>query len=291
MIDRYQKGTPEQLVRLARWLNLRSGPAKTVDTIPLEAALKQRDLLLVYLDALAALKRWPEVDKILANEKTTLEPLLLELFRARAAKELGQDKAAALYWNHVQEIASQQPAWLSYVGGYAEKNGELDEAKKAFKALSADPRSARAGFAGLIRIGERLGDTTQLKETLERMVKQYPDDPAPANDLTYVNLLLNDSVVESEQKARAALEKNPSSFAARTTLALSYLRLNKLNDAKELYQKNPIDWANALPSWQAVYVSVVAATGQRHTAVSLAQMIDSRRLKPEEKDLIRKFVR
>jgi Tfp pilus assembly protein PilF len=290
MIAQYQKGSKEGILALGRWLNAKGIPEKTINVLLLEDALKDRDLLLVYLDALSTLKRWAEVDKILTNEKTSLEPVLLAIFKARAASELGQNKAAELYWRSAEDLAVQQPQWLSYLADYAAKNGEFNQAEKAYRLLSKISRTSRDGYNGLIQLAERRGRTQELRDILKEMGEQFPDELAIQNDIIYLGLLLNESVPNSVEKARQALDKNQDSYAARTTLALGFLRLSKIAEAKALYTASPINWSTALPGWQAVYVAVLGTSGQQNTAKALAKLIDTSKLKPEEKELIRRFL-
>ncbi|HYE33205.1 MAG TPA: hypothetical protein VEH27_17385 [Methylomirabilota bacterium] len=282
--------SPEQLLRTVRYLNQRREFEATIKLVKRAQALESRDLFLAYTDALAAVGYWLELQEIFQIAQLPIEPVLVELYRARIATELKDPAKANKHWEQVHWRAGDQPEPLLYVAEYAEKIGELNQAARAYRQLTKDPRHARSAFTSLIRITERQGDTAALKELVKTMVELYPNDPAPKNDLAYLNLLMNQEVGSSLQVAEQLVRDNPHLLAYRTTLALGYLRSGQNAKAKETYTGISFEWGSALPGWQAVYVGVMGAAGETGLLRQLARSIPFDRLKPQERELVKPWL-
>ena len=151
------------------------------------------------------------------------------------------------------------------------------------------PATAVPGYLGLIRVAEKRADTRQLRDIMAELSRQLPEDPAPKNDLAYLNLLFNEKVDDSTKTAQELVTALPDRAAYRTTLALGYLRKKQPQEALAAYDQTEINWSTALPGWQAVRAAVLAANGRDQEARSLALSINWDRLKPQERDLVSKL--
>ncbi|NDC00864.1 MAG: hypothetical protein EBZ83_05530 [Verrucomicrobia bacterium] len=265
---RWMAGNEEEQTALADFL-LRHGDAEGVLGIP---ASRKGRLFLLRLDALARLQRW-----------TTIR----EELQARAAQELRELSMADLRWKQAMAKAAGNPQKLEFLAKFAEKSGNLGMAADAYRAMTRFPAIAVPGYLGLIRIAEKKADTRQLRDLMAELSRQLPADPAPKNDLAYLNLLFQEKVDDSLRVSEELVAALPERPAYRTTLALAYLRKNQPEKALAAYPQTGIDWSSALPGWQAVHAAVLAANGQMEQARKLAASIPWERLKPEERDLIR----
>jgi tetratricopeptide (TPR) repeat protein len=277
-------------VEVGRWLNRQHEFAHTLELLSAPDALKDRDAFLVRVDALAALGKWKEARDELETPAAPLEPILRELYLARAAKELKLTPEADAHWRRVHLELSSKPEAMLYVAQYAEQIGELDEARKAYERLAAVPEFTDKGYAGMIRIAEELGGTRTLREIMRDLSARRPDDPAPENDFAYLNLLLNERIDTSKEVAQKLFDAHTNVMAFRNTLALAYLRLEKPAEAKKIYDGLNLDWRVLKPGWQAVHAAVVGANGETYLARTLARQIPLSALKPEEKALIQPWL-
>lgn len=289
-IAKYQGGGDAQLLALGRWLNNRREFPRTLEVVPLAKAVTTQDLYLVHCDALAGLLRWTDLARLLEQEKPPLPEWLAELYRARAARELKNENQAAAHWDQALALAASIPKALVHLGEYAEQIGELTEAAKAYQRLTRFDPFTRQAFMGLVRVQEKKGDTAALMRVMREMVKAYPKDSAPQNDLAYLELLMEANVEGARQVAEQLVARNPELLAYRTTLALAHLRRKDLPAARAAYEKATIVWDEALPGWQAVYVAVIGGLGQADLAKKLAPTIPQSRLKPEERELIKPWL-
>lgn len=282
----YAGGTEEERLALAEFLLRYGDPAGVLD---LPVVRKGRPFLL-RLDALARLQRWTGIreELVLASaQKDSLDPFFIEVFQARVSQELREISMADVRWKQALAKAAGNPPKMEFLANFAEKSGNLAMATEAYRSMVKFPATAVPGYLGLIRVAEKRGDTRELRNTMAELARQLPQDPAPKNDLAYLNLLFNEKVEDSLQAARELVASLPDRGAYRTTLALAYLRKHQPQQALAAYDQTSINWSTALPGWQAVRAAVLAANGREPEARSLALSINWERLKPEERDLVR----
>jgi tetratricopeptide (TPR) repeat protein len=277
-------------LEVARWLNRQREFKRAAELIPAADGNQSRDVFLARLDALAALGQWDEARAELESTTAPIEPVLREMYLARAARELKHLPEAEAHWRRVHLELGTQPEAALYVAEYAEKTGQIDEARKAYERLSSAPEFADTAFAALIRIGEQTGGTRTLREIMRDLSARRPDDPAPQNDFAYLNLLLNERVEQSRDTARKLHEAQPNIMAFRTTLALAHLRAGEPAEARKMYEGLDLDWTLLQPGWQAVHAAVVGENGEPNLARSLARQIPLAALKPEERLLIQPWL-
>jgi tetratricopeptide (TPR) repeat protein len=273
-------------VELARWLLRQREFARALEVLPLDTAVTNEDAFLVFLDAMAALGRWKELADVLARSGLPLDPALVELYRARAARELGQDRIASLHWGVAQSLAAANPALLWHVAQYAERLGEYDEAVKALRKLTGQRAGARPVFEALVRVLQRAGDLPQLRAVLREMTELFPDDPAVRNDDAWFSLLLREDIARARETALALVKQQPQVPAFRITLALAHLRAGDAASALAQLDALPLDWAQVLPAWQAVRVAALGAGGREEEARRLASALDLKRFRPAEQELV-----
>ena len=266
---------------------MRHGDAQGVLDLPVT---RRGRAFLLRLDALARLGRWPTIreELVLASaEKNALDPFFIEVFQARVAQEMREISMADVRWKQAMSKAAGNPQKLEFLANFAEKSGNLPMAAEAYRSMVKFPAAAVPGYLGLIRVAEKRADMRQLRDVLGELSRQLPEDPAPKNDLAYLNLLFNERIDDSLQISRDLVSALPDRAAYRTTLALAYLRKNESQKALAAYDETKIDWSAALPGWQAVRAAVLAANGREEEARRLAASINWDRLKPQERDLVR----
>lgn len=279
-------GTEEQRVALAEFL-LRHGDPSGVLELP---AIRKGRAFLLRLDAFARLGRWTAIreELVLASaEKGALDPFFIEVFQARVAQEMREISMAEVRWKQAMAKAAGHPQKLEFLANFAERSGNLPVAAEAYRSMTKFPAVAVPGYFGLIRVAEKRADVRQLRDVIAELARQLPDDPAPKNDLAYLNLLFNERVDDSLEVSRELVASLPGRPAYRTTLALAYLRKKQPDLALNAYGQERIDWSSALPGWQAVRAAVLAANGRDEEARNLAAAVNWDRLKPQERDLIR----
>jgi hypothetical protein len=279
-------GSPEDRRALGVWFNNRREYERALEAVPISEAAQRKDLLLVHLDALAALKRWDEVAAVLAGKDAPLDEVYRELFLARSAMERGENGVADVHWRraHLAAAVSTDQAW--YVAGYAERLGRSDQAEVAYRNLTSNATTARPAYESLLRIAERRDDAATVAALLRGMRERWPADLAVENDAAFFNLLLGEFVDGATESARKLVATDPSSLPHRTTLALGLLKSGDPGAALKVYAALNVPWNQVPASQRCVYCAVLAANGRLEEARALLRGIDTARLRRVERRLL-----
>ncbi len=286
-VERWRNGQSQELLDLARWLNAHQQPELVLSTFPVERTLEDNQLLLARLDALATLQRWNDIDGVLNRTDVTLDPSVIESFRARTALERNANLDAEVHWNHAISLAGSDPYKLRFVANFAEQSRATAAALKAYEQLARFPEHADFAYRGTQRVSQRSGDTAAQRAAMSKISARAPEDPNAADQLAYLNLLLGEDVDQNFAVAKKLAEQYPNRLSYRVTTALGYLRQH--DPASALAQfKGPvsIDWKRTLPAWRAVYAAALLASDRNDEARDIIASISLDRLNPQERELI-----
>jgi hypothetical protein len=286
-VERWRNGQSQELLDLARWLNAHQQPELVLSTFPIERTLEDNQLLLARLDALATLQRWNDIDGVLDRTDVTLDPSVIESFRARTALERNANLDAEVHWNHAISLAASDPYKLRFVANFAEQSRATAAALKAYEQLARFPEHADFAYRGTQRVSQRSGDTAAQRGATSKISARAPEDPNAADQLAYLNLLLGEDVDQNFAVAKKIAEQYPSRLSYRVTTALGYLRQHDPASAMAQF-KGPvsIDWKRTLPAWRAVYAAALLASDRNDEAREIIATIPRDRLNPQERELI-----
>jgi tetratricopeptide (TPR) repeat protein len=287
-IERFGKADDETLAALALWLNSLGRARKTLELLPLDRAVRNQDLFLQHINALAALERWDEVKEVLTSERFPVDPVFQHMYLATARSHLGGATAVTNEWQRALEAAANDSAKLLALASYAEQNRANDIADTAYaEAIKLAPKN-RAAYAARLRVAESTGHTAQAQTLAAEIVKLWPDDAAARNEDAYLRLLLgaSDGAAEAaEQQAQILVAQEPWNWAARATLGLARLRLGKKEEALAVFRDV---WATGSepPGALAVRAAILAVNGYEEGARGDARNLGGEHLLPEERALI-----
>jgi len=286
-VERWRNGQSQELLDLARWLNAHQQPELVLSTFPVERTLEDNQLLLARLDALATLQRWNDIDGVLNRTDVTLDPSVIESFRARTALERNANLDAEVHWNHAISVAASDPYKLRFVANFAEQSRATAAALKAYEQLARFPEHADFAYRGTQRVSQRSGDTAAQRAAMSKISARAPEDPNAADQLAYLNLLLGEDVDQNFAVAKKLAEQYPNRLSYRVTTALGYLRQHDPASAMAQF-KGPvsIDWKRTLPAWRAVYAAALLASDRNDEARDIIATISRNRLNPQERELI-----
>lgn len=284
LMNDVKEGTPHQKREVGAWLNRHGLFLETLELLPLDYK-NPEEIILVQVDALAAAQKWQQLSDFLAKNTLDLNPLLLSLFRARVAREMGNPKLFEVCWKQTMRYAERDPKALQYLASYADQMGDYQHTAEAYELMSSIPTHSETALLALIRTYEKLGQTRSVYNVLQRLSTLRPGDPVVTNDLTYLALLLNEPSAEPYAKAKEVYSKNPRVAAFAVTFALAELKTGFPGVGLDVLKSfNQADLT--APGWQAVEAAILAANGQKSRGIAVAERIDYKNLKPEEKALI-----
>ena len=286
-VERFRSGDDETIAALAAWLNSVARADKTLEVLPLDRALRGRDLFLQHVNALAALERWNEVKEILNSERFPLEPVFQHMYLAVARTRLGETTAATDEWQRALEAANTPEKLLAFAD-YAEQDHVNEVADRAYsEAIRLAPKN-RAAYAGRLRVALASDHTTEAQTIAEEIVKIWPDDAAARNQDDYLRLLLGasgDAAEAAERQAQILVAQEPWNWSARATLGLAQLRLGRNADALAVFRKVRATGAEP-PGALAVRAAILAINGYEEGARRDAHNLGAEHLLPEERALI-----
>jgi hypothetical protein len=290
-VEGFRGGDDETLAALAGWLNSVGRADKTLQVLPLDRALRRQDLYLRYVDALAALDRWPEVKELLSRERFPLEPVFQHMYLAIARARLGDATAATNEWQRALEAANT-PEKLLALAGYAEQNHVNDVADRAYsEAIRLAPKN-RGAYAGRLRVALASGHTAEAQTVTTEIVRLWPDDAAARNQDDYLRLLLGasgDAAEAVERQAQILVAQEPLNWSARATLGLARLRLGRNADALAVFRSVRATGAEP-PGALAVRAAILGVNGYEEGARGDAHNLGAEHLLPEERALIAPLV-
>jgi hypothetical protein len=288
-VERFGKGDDESLAALTAWLNNFGRVQKTLDLLSLDRAVRNQALFLQYINALAALDRWDEVEETLTSERFALEPVFQHMYLATALSHVGGEATAITNeWQRALEAAGDNSEKLLALASYAEQNRANDVADATYiQAIKFAPRN-RAAYSGRLRLAMAAGHTAEAQALAAEIVKLWPDDAAARNEDAYLRLLLgaSDGAAEAaEREAQILVAQEPWNWAARATLGLARLRLGKKEDALAVF-RNVRATGSEPPGALAVRAAILAVNGYEKGARGDARNLGAERLLPEERTLI-----
>jgi hypothetical protein len=286
-IDRWQNAKTEDLIQLARWLNIHQQPELVLSSFPIERAFENNQLLLTRLDSMAILQRWNDIDELLTQTEVTLDPSVIESFHARTAQEKNAPLDAEVHWNHAISLAVSDPYKLRFVANFAEQSHATAIALKAYEQLARFPEQADLAYRGIDRVGQKSGDTSAQRSAIAKISARTPEDPNAADQLAYLNLLLGEDVSKNFATAKKLSEQYPNRLSYHVTTALGYLRQH--NAAAALAEFNgptAIDWKQTMPGWRAVYAAALLGSDRNDEARKIIETIPRDRLNAQEQALI-----
>ncbi len=277
---------PAKKVEFARWLNGKRLYEHTLKIVDEQSAMSRKDMFLVWIDAMAVLNQWDEIGHVLERPGIPVEAYLLHLFKMRAFRARDQIARADLEWEKALLASVGEPKKLWFLVNYSTRLNLPHYVRSALERLTAFPSSMRDAFEKLLLLERDLGKTRELLALAQRMEEIYSNDPAIANDIAYLSVLLNEDLENSVQKARNLVENNPNYLAHRVTLALGYLRMGNPSAALQLFDGITLKKLNIPNQWRPLFVAVLRANGLVIQADELQRGTNTESLLPEERALL-----
>ncbi len=279
----------DERLSFLRFLNSHAWYDLSLESLSLEDSLKSKDLFLVYIDALAGKNAWTELDTVFRSQTTLLpiENYLRWMFEARIYKEKGNDRRSQLAWDKALVEARGHRAKLWQLAEYALLMQDREKIRLTFTNLLRENPLSLQAYIRWLEWERQNGDTATVLRLLQKMQIHFPENLSIGNDLRYLELLLEQNLVENEAKAQLMLEQYPSVFAYRMTLALAYLKNEKPKQALELILDLGINWKGVDASYRVLAASILAANAYPSDAERMLERVELDSLLPEERLLLK----
>jgi hypothetical protein len=271
-------------LEVAQWLNAHQQFDRVLSLVDSREGRDQ--LLLARLDALAAERRWDEIDTTLSRKDLTFDPIVVEAFRARLGLARHSSLDAEMHWDKAIALAGNDSSKLRWLGTAAEQSGADEIALRTFQRLARSPADASLALAGQQRLAAKMHDTSVARTIAEKTLALHAADPNAQNRVAYYDLLLEKNVSANTTKAKELVAKYPDRLEFRVTAALAFLRQHDAAAALAQFQGPPIEWAKTPPSWRAVYAGALRGNEREDAARDIIVTIPMDKLSSEERALI-----
>ena len=287
VIERHGRGSVDDVVATAAWLNKMEQFSRTKDLVVTDLARQDARLFNLRYAALTALKDHASAYEMAKDQKAPGDPLRIEMLRCTSALQLKDKALIDAHFHALVDLGKKSGRGLRAVASFALSNGQTEIAAEAFQAMLKSRNDAPMALAGLMRIADAKGETWNARDLGRKLLALRPDQQDVRMQVTYYDLLLKENLDEGLKNALSAHSVKPEDFNRRAVLALAYLRQSEPRKAVDLLDGQMVSWARVPPGLRAVVAQAYHANGRAEGASNLAVRLPLSTLKPEERELVK----
>ncbi len=287
-VERYAKKGPEKLAPLLTWLLREHEPTKVLSIYPSDLFTKSPLLIMPYLQALADLDQWEEIDKTLSKPAgIPISNAFSSLWRARASQHINQGNITRTR-QHLLIVyeASRQgrdAAAATAAANIAEEAGIYDLAAKFYEDLSEhQPKLKLPMLEKVYEMDMRGHNTERVLEIAKRLVSLRPENVQYVDRVTYLQLVAGYDLELNLQKVKQRTDTNSVSIEHRLFQALAAYRMGDLASLR-INLSHLQDISSLSLGQRAVHAGLLSISGQVGPAFQMAEGIPSVLLLEEEK--------
>jgi cytochrome c-type biogenesis protein CcmH/NrfG len=268
-----------------QWLLAAKEPALAARLVTRDEALSRPDLLVKWLDALAASGRREEILGVLADPANPLPPVQSRLYEANTLKLLGRTAESDTLNRQILRDHSSNPAATLKILTYLYLAGENTLFENELRALLAKPDTARQAMQALHPVVQSLRDINQTRRLHELAITSggLPGKIQLRNELDYSDLILGRTV---EPRALELLaRRNPDNLPFRLTWALFLLTdgqtpraLVEMQACSKIHTSNPALFARR----EMLLATALAFNGHRREALKIQARLPWKHLSLQE---------
>lgn len=270
----------------AGWLIGRKMPKQALTLITAQEAGESVEAFVARTKALGDSGNWDAV--VAACEAGGNVPEWLRLvtraraeYALRADAESGPKSVAAA----IRAAAKEQA--LPAAVQTADQLGAQDVVSDTLVELCGVSASAPPAFALSRQRFAASGDSARMQAAYDLARVAAPDDVVVRDYARYSAMIEDPSLEPDIEGATQAAAAAPADPLIRVTESLANLRAGKPQEALRAFANLTVFYNRLPPGPQAVLCAVLAASGQRERAASMAQSIDVSKLSSGEKELIK----
>jgi hypothetical protein len=270
------KASREDLVPLARWLTLDGENEKLLTFLKgrEDMVTNHTPLLQNYLNALTALKKYDELDRVLKDPKTRLTGAerAFHLVHLAFVTNKSWEEVNTLLLDAVSAAQSEaKPDMIMELAKYAEQRDHPLIAEQAFRAATFVRKKEQSAYEGLLRLTYKNGNSKGFMETAAETSRRWPDNQFFLERAIYSCLLAGIEVETSVTRAQKLLNARPSDSQRKLIMALAYSR--QLDPKKAAQYLERINLSELSLGQGAVLCGIMHSAGFTAQAEKIAQQI------------------
>lgn len=283
-LAKYIEAGAEKMAPVLEWL-LREKQPERVLAMQTGDLFTKSDLLIPhYLQALADLGRWEEIERILSRPAgMPISAAFAALWRARAAKNTDREQLnTRQHLNVVYEASGhgRDGSTAKLAADIAEEAGLYDLAAKFYQGLSEyQPKVKIPMLEKVYEMAARSRDTDEVIRVAKQLLALRPQNPQYIERLQYLQLVSGEDM--EIQAAQILSVASSTSRQDQLQRALAAYRMGDLNLMKE-HLHDLADVSDFTPGQKAVHAGLLSISGQVGRAFQIAENISTLLLLKEE---------
>lgn len=273
-------------LRVAAWLAGKDLPEHVLSFCESSVIRTNPALLPSRIEALAQLKRWPEVEDLLVRHEKDLGPIFFKCYQALLTATRGDRARAESILRAALATAGTRREPLRLVSRAAENARLPDVAIAAERLLLGLPGQALVSSRNLFRLLGPRPEVRMARDLFVEMINALPGDPAVIIEACYLQGVLAENLPQCRQLLEELGPKIGSFPEAQISLALVQAQSGNTTAALSALESTEIHWDTAPSRWRAVYALVLGKADQREAARRMAASVDRRELRDQELAMI-----
>jgi Tfp pilus assembly protein PilF len=278
---------PEELTEVLRWL-VRNNLAKVAvdwgQRLPNERRLRP-PVAIALAEAYTILRDWDGLRPIVKVGEWGELDFQRRALLARVMREQGDAAGSRAQWSSAVTGAGDRPEPQATLMTLTKMWNWEDERVALLWVIARGRNAPKPALDELLRRYLAEGQTRELLAVFSRLLELDPKDPELKNNVAYASLLLNQDKKHAETLAAEAYNTDPKNpgFAASYGYAL-YI-MGKYEDGLKI-TRTIAEKDLQVPSNALSHALLLAATGEKDTALKYLAQAEKGRLLPEEKGLL-----
>jgi len=291
LISRIPHDDPEMLTLVVDTLSRFGRHTEVLNLTLAGRSLMNRTLFEARYEALLALDRPDEAYRHLLQENPPLPAYDLALAKVQTSLISKNSQSRDSHLAELVRASANHPGRLRSAAELAEQKGATNIAIEAWKQLGTLPGQSATSLRALQRLADRRGDTWTARDCARNLLRTHSTLPGLKLEIAYYDLLLGENIEPAFIEARTQSESRPRDFFARTVLALGHLRMGAPDAARLALERFYVEDSQLRPDSLAVLVATLGQNGYTVRAGEIASRITLDRLRPEERELVRPWIR
>lgn len=278
-----------EIVEFLDWLNRIGEPQPLLDVLNLENAKTDKELFALYLNALARLDRWGDIEAALGGDNVPLSQGQLYFTRANALRRRGieGDQVRDEISKAVQYSVAEQDVSLAFrTGVLAEELGYYGAAMIGYGYSARNPGLTVTAYEKMYELASRTNDTKKMQEIFAKIDEHNVEVPHLLIEGAYFNLLIGNDVELFRKRGESLVEAEPEEASRWLVLALGHYRMMDQRGCREAVER--VDSKQLGPGKRAVLSFLMQWLGEEERAAELSASVPVALLLEEE---LRLFVK
>ena len=276
----------QEVAATVHWLEKRHAVAEVVTFLTPQRIGREPLLGLALVETLMETGRRAEVKSVMDTMPTNCPAHLMACLRAASEFVEGHPDRVAMHLDQAAVAAGNEPVDHILVSRFAEAFQQPRIALACWQFVADQTGGGLESALQIVRLARLADDLPAAQPALAALRSQMATDASAAIAASYIEGLIGKLQRESLPQLREIVATNAPMPYASAVLGLAEWKSGDATAALRSMESSDLDWSNAEPRFQAIYVGVLGAAGQREAARLMARRVNLEGLAREERALV-----